>query len=623
MFILSNGYTQNQDSLVQSADVKNDSARVYYFYANSCDTSLSFNKYHIDTLLENCHVYDPAYEYSEFIQKQGNTGLANKNMKFGINDNIDFDYGYHAFDSYLFTPQNSKFYYSIAPYTQLKFFTGSRHDQFFEVIHSHTIKNRLTVAADYRIINSLGRDFFREKADNVNAMFSAYYMTKNKRYGFFATYLYNRIKCYDNGGIVSDSLYENNRTGNNITQFEYNLISAGNIMKNNTFFLKQYFDLNFRKTDTSGIHTRGSAFGRLSVITSIDKPRFIYYDEDVQSDSSYYFNIYTDSTEIKDSVRFLKWSNSILWTSNEFNSFNKPNKFRMFAGLSHHYIEVHPLSSPFYNNQLIAQVGLSLNLNNNINLYSSGEYVVMFYKTGDYKVNAGLKCSLNKNKGVIRLSGGYVYKHPDWTSEYFYSGLFRWSRNYFSEKITSACLDYKYKLFAAGAEWNGLIDYVYYDTCASSVQNVAGNINVLSAYIKKDFVLGKFRIDNYFVAQYTDNDNVIALPLFMTKQSFSFKFDLFKKALTAQPGIDLWYNTSYYADAWMPVTQQFYQQRERRIGNYPYIDAFINFKVKRAYIFVMFSHVNSGFMGYNYYLVPHYPFADRSFRFGVNWKFHD
>ncbi|MFA7139294.1 MAG: putative porin, partial [Bacteroidales bacterium] len=74
---------------------------------------------------------------------------------------------------------------------------------------------------------------------------------------------------------------------------------------------------------------------------------------------------------------------------------------------------------------------------------------------------------------------------------------------------------------------------------------------------------------------------------------------------------------------YMPALQQFYLQDEKSTGNYPYIDAYIKFQVKRARIFVMFTHVNSGLMDYNYFFTPGYPMRDRYLKFGVSWFFHD
>ena len=98
---------------------------------------------------------------------------------------------------------------------------------------------------------------------------------------------------------------------------------------------------------------------------------------------------------------------------------------------------------------------------------------------------------------------------------------------------------------------------------------------------------------------------------------------LFKGATTIQPGISLYYNTSYYADAYMPALRSFYAQGNKEIGNFVYADIFFNFRIKRARMFFKYSHFNSLFGTYDYYMVPSYPMMDAGFRFGISWKFFD
>lgn len=73
----------------------------------------------------------------------------------------------------------------------------------------------------------------------------------------------------------------------------------------------------------------------------------------------------------------------------------------------------------------------------------------------------------------------------------------------------------------------------------------------------------------------------------------------------------------------MPSTGRFYIQNEKKIGNYPFFDAFVNFKVKRTRFFAKFTHVNSGWTGDNYFTILHNPMSRRVFIFGLSWSFYD
>lgn len=83
------------------------------------------------------------------------------------------------------------------------------------------------------------------------------------------------------------------------------------------------------------------------------------------------------------------------------------------------------------------------------------------------------------------------------------------------------------------------------------------------------------------------------------------------------------YNSAFYGDAYMPALRSYYLQRQTETGDYPYMDAFVNVRVKRARMYLIAKHVNSGLMGYNYIQVPGYPMPDRGIHFGVSWQFYD
>ena len=73
----------------------------------------------------------------------------------------------------------------------------------------------------------------------------------------------------------------------------------------------------------------------------------------------------------------------------------------------------------------------------------------------------------------------------------------------------------------------------------------------------------------------------------------------------------------------MPALRSFYLQNEKEIGNYVYMDVYLMLRVKRAVIFLKYQHFNAGWLGYSYYMTPHYPMADAAFKFGVSWVFYD
>ena len=58
-----------------------------------------------------------------------------------------------------------------------------------------------------------------------------------------------------------------------------------------------------------------------------------------------------------------------------------------------------------------------------------------------------------------------------------------------------------------------------------------------------------------------------------------------------------------------------------KLGNYPIINVYANFHLKRTRFYVMASHVNGSAGSGMPFLAPHYPMNLRIIRFGISWNF--
>ena len=127
--------------------------------------------------------------------------------------------------------------------------------------------------------------------------------------------------------------------------------------------------------------------------------------------------------------------------------------------------------------------------------------------------------------------------------------------------------------------------------------------------------------------QTSENNSTISIPELVYYNSTYFEDELFFKStegkLKLQIGFDLYYNSLYYAPAYMPATGQFYLQRETKYGDYPMFNAFANLKIKRMRLFFKMEHVTEGVFDRNYFSAMHYPLHGRAFKFGFSWSFYD
>ena len=68
-------------------------------------------------------------------------------------------------------------------------------------------------------------------------------------------------------------------------------------------------------------------------------------------------------------------------------------------------------------------------------------------------------------------------------------------------------------------------------------------------------------------------------------------------------------------------TNVFAVNQDRMQPNYFYTDLTAKAQIKSVTIYAMLTHLNAGFLGYNYFAALHYPSIDRYFKFGLKWLF--
>ena len=172
-----------------------------------------------------------------------------------------------------------------------------------------------------------------------------------------------------------------------------------------------------------------------------------------------------------------------------------------------------------------------------------------------------------------------------------------------------------------------LIDnYICFNTKDLSEQQ-SGALSVASLGLKKEFVVWKLHLDNIVLLQQSSNSEILSLPLAAARSAFffehTFRFRSTNGSFDFQLGAEAFYHTPYYASAYMPVTGDFYNQNITQTGDYPFVNAFLNIKLKRTRFYIMFDHLNSGYSGYDYFLVPDYPMNVRMLRYGLAWTFYN
>jgi hypothetical protein len=255
----------------------------------------------------------------------------------------------------------------------------------------------------------------------------------------------------------------------------------------------------------------------------------------------------------------------------------------------------------------------------------SGELSLVGYKAGEFKLDGKIGGFFKLWKDSISLvANGFVRSDkPSYFLQHYDSNHFRWDNNFANTYRThvGGTFSIPTRSFSLNVSVENVTQQIYFDTIALPKQ-YSGNIQILSANLKKDFHVGKFALENNIVFQVSSQPDILPLPRFTFYENLYYH-DLWFKVLTIQLGANVRYHTEYYAPTYMPATGQFYSQTKTKIGNYPVVTAYLNMHLKRTRFFVEYYHINQMFMNGSYFSMPNYPIDEANIKLGVSWNFYD
>jgi hypothetical protein len=639
-----------------------------------------------DTLLTGFQFFDPIIGKTSLNAVNGNIGLAYKSLVFDPSPEIGFRFAPSVVNYYLLRNDNIRYYQSFAPYSNVAYSFGAGKEQLFSVTHSQNIARGLSLGVDMRIINSIG-NYLRQKSDNSSVAFQGQFITDNQRYAALFNYRSNRYKWRENGGIKYDSLFtenlepERNRISINLESAE-NLIKESGVFIQQYY----YFGRNPRKAevivdeaettlifenkeevvgeaDTTFISVNKEVVGEADTtliskkkvnipVSKAELPGRLFYNPE-RSDflrhtftytrnailytdgnprSGFYPEIFIDSVKTFDSIFHHEFSNEFVFEGGIGRARGSGKAVLLRAGIEHTF----GIYKNGFNKDKNDSISRKFNRITTFAYLSANAFGVAKAEgkvwvtngapfNGDKGISAMLTLPAFDNStswGNLTASLGVNALQPDYIFQYHYSNHFSWENSFGQQTILSGKVMYARKFLKAGFNFYTLDGYVYFDQNAKPVRENAA-FSVSQLYGLAEIKLGHFDIHAFATWQNVTNTEVLRVPDLAGRVSAYYSVALFKRALYLQTGLSLMYNTAFYGDAYMPALRSYYVQNEVKTGSYPYIDGFINFRVKRARMFLVMKHLNSGFSGYNYMMVPSYPMADRGLRFGVSWNFFD
>jgi hypothetical protein len=239
---------------------------------------------------------------------------------------------------------------------------------------------------------------------------------------------------------------------------------------------------------------------------------------------------------------------------------------------------------------------------------------------------------LKKGRASWLLTGGMMNRQPSFWYSQWGSNHFEWHNEFKKEFRIDIGTTFTYPARKINIKFNYAVikNYTDFDTTAVPSQ-YSGGLSVAALTLSKGLKAWKFHLDTDVILQQSSNSEILDLPLAAIRAAAYFEHLFrFKKTngkLNTQFGVDVTYNSLYHPYSYMPSTGRFYRQYDAEAGNYPFVNLFLNLKLQRTRIFLMFDHLNYGMMGetpgISYCMVPDYPMNIRMFKFGFAWTFYN
>jgi len=602
-----------------------DTSTVVYFYHRTDNFAIG-DFYKVGSnRVTGFQRYNPLDQQGRFNASFSNIGLAYKNLVFQPELSDGFFTGMESFDVYTYTNENTRYYQHLIPVTYLVYDNGGKKEQLFRVVHSHTIKRTVTLGVDFFLINSPGT-FINTKSDDKSVVFTGQYYTKNLRFGAIANYRHNKFLVRENGGIKNDTIFEE-QIETDSRLFDVNLTTAQNLVKESGVFANAYFYVSGKTERNDSIPAKPKTFhgGRISYTFNYSRQIQVYSDQEPLADFYAPFDTVINSSETLDSLQVQSFDNHFSWSNLRMGDKPELKYLLITFSIGNKQTAISDSISRHSFNNWIPEASIIIRPYRSLAITLSGKYTLGDFNNGGFNLegmaNQNVKFK-NGKSGDINFSFLTTSQQAGYFFTNFRSNYFRWDTSFSSQIMQQAAISLRYQKMEGKVEYHLISDYVYLDQSAHPVQ-YKGNINIIKASLSNDFRWKVWGIDAQIVYQFNSNKEILRLPDLLARVSFFPTLPLFKNACILQPGIDLFYNTAYYASAYMPATRMFYLQDEKKIGDYVYMDVFINLMVKRFRFFIKYQHLNSLWSQSRYYMVPHYPIQERIIKFGLSWSFYD
>lgn len=544
-------------------------------------------------------------------------------------NNLNPSFGFKAKQINFYQIDEVDYYKMPTPFTELTYRSVVKQGQNLNSLFTTNFNERLNVFVGYRALRSLGA-YINELNSNGNFKIGSSYNTKKENYFLRMNLVVQDVMNQENGGITDIDLFESSEAPyNNRERLNVYFRNANSKLKGTRLFLDHKYKFNNSIDNEIWLKHQLVYDYQSNVFSQTDIST-------VDSNIRYFGNAYSNS--ISDKVRFKNFYNRLSLAYNSstlgelaFNADVSSFDYYYNSIVVKQNSELVPASLKY---DLITLGGSYGFQREKFNFNAEARQSISNISTSELKAQIDYHINIDYR---LKANFQYLSKIPEMTQQLFQSSYvnYNWVNNFSNEKIQTIAATFENPYVNLSGNFQLINDKIYFsnnstefDSYGNALQQLITPkqynkaIGYFNIKAQREFTFGKFGLDNTLLfQQVTQDENILNVPSFVTRNTFYYSDHLFQKAMFLQTGIVFKYHTKYFGNEYNPLIGDFFVQDSRKIGGFPTFDFFVNAKIKTARVFISLEHFNASVTGRNYFATPTRPFTDMRLRFGLVWDF--
>jgi hypothetical protein len=582
----------------------------------------------IDTAIRNFH-RNAWYvqRNNNLYQDLGNIGTAIRPIYYQTPKDIGASLGFHAYDLYWDTEQ-IRYFDTKSPYSNMELFLGGKGRSLTRVTFSRNINPRWNFGFTYRGLFIDKQIQRKGKGDRV------------ARSNYYDIYT-----AYENKDSTYRIFVNQRRMLHQVNEFGGVQIDA-----DDTVGLAGYFDINARPwlttASSTDLRTNFHLYHQYRVGTALQlyhtldryKQRNKFLDVKNAEQEAFYDFIPLQDDSVKDAATLRSVRNEVGIKGNLLKLFYNGYIAVRHFHMKYDYLAFDTLSlgkpdvkgnETYFGGRMALDLDTLLRVNGWVELMQQAQNTNFRLEGSIHSpwFEASLKQLLYQPGFILR---GYRGAHDYWDHS---SDTTRFD----DVDVTqlNGYLHYKNKVvdLAPGITFTRLRNYIFFDqvTTIDTLQQVlpvqsSGNHIAVSPEARLALTFFRhvtFSNQAIYTLFLENADDAIRVPELFVNAQLSYANIFFDGNLNMHAGVDLHWQSGYYAAGYDPAIQQFYNQDVFESPAFPVVDVFFNAKIKRARIFFKYNNLMQVVLKRGYFPTPYYPGQRNILDFGFDWSFYD